>query len=86
MDEDAYRATRDDPAAVDRLWRDLATERLERWIDVAEERAAGRRASSATSTGGNDDLLEVMTALPTTGTRSFVGCEGGPCHSTTGTR
>ena len=26
--------------------------------------------------GGNDDLTEVMTALPASGTRSFVGCEG----------
>jgi uncharacterized protein len=75
MDEDAYRATRDDPDAVDRLWRDLATARLERWIELAEERL-GPSGIPCYVSGGNDDLLEVMTALPSHGTRSFVGCEG----------
>jgi Icc-related predicted phosphoesterase len=75
MDEDAYRATRDDPDAIDRLWRDLATERLERWISLAEDRL-GPAGIPCYVSGGNDDLLEVMTALPSHGTRSFVGCEG----------
>jgi Icc-related predicted phosphoesterase len=75
MDEDEYRTTRGDPDAVDRLWRDLATERLERWIALAEERL-GPSGIPCYVSGGNDDLLEVMTALPTRGTRSFVGCEG----------
>jgi uncharacterized protein len=75
MDEDAYQATRDDPEAVDRLWRDLATERLERWIAITEERL-GPSGIQCYVSGGNDDLLEVMTTLPSSGTRSFVGCEG----------
>jgi uncharacterized protein len=75
MNEDAYRATRDDPAAVDKLWQELATERLERWVDLTEERL-GPSGIRCYVSGGNDDLLEVMTALPSQGTRSFVGCEG----------
>jgi len=75
MDEEAYRATRDDPEAIDRLWRDLATKRLGRWIELAEERL-GPSGIPCYVSGGNDDLLEVMTALPSRGTRSFVGCEG----------
>lgn len=74
LDEDEYRTVRDDPAAVDGLWRDLATERLTRWIELAEDRLgpAGIRCHVS---GGNDDLLEVMEALPRDGTRSFVACE-----------
>jgi Icc-related predicted phosphoesterase len=75
MDEDAYRATRDDPGAVDRLWRELATERLERWISMTEDRL-GPSGIRCYVSGGNDDLTDVMTALPVSGTRSFVGCEG----------
>jgi uncharacterized protein len=75
MDEDAYLAMRDDQAAVDGLWRTLAAERLERWIAMAEERL-GPAGIRCYVSGGNDDLTEVMTALPVSGTRSFVGCEG----------
>lgn len=75
MDEDEYAATRDDPDAVEALWRRLATERLERWIAMTEERL-GPSGIRCYVSGGNDDLTEVMTALPADGTRSFVGCEG----------
>lgn len=75
MDEDEYRATREDAGAVDRLWRHLATERLTRWIELAEDRL-GPRGIRCYVSGGNDDLLEVMETLPTDGTRSFVGVEG----------
>jgi Icc-related predicted phosphoesterase len=74
MDEDEYRAVRDDPGAVDLLWQRLANERLERWIDLAEERL-GPAGIRCYVSGGNDDLLEVMARLPTDDTRSFVGCE-----------
>jgi Icc-related predicted phosphoesterase len=74
-DEDEYRATRDDPAAVEALWQRLATERLERWIAMAEDRL-GPAGIRCYVSGGNDDLTEVMVALPVSGTRSFVGCEG----------
>lgn len=75
VDEDEYRAIRDDPEAVGALWERLARERLERWIAMAEDRL-GPAGIRCYVSGGNDDLTEVMTALPASGTRSFVGCEG----------
>jgi uncharacterized protein len=75
LDEDEYAAIRADPEAIDALWRRLASERLERWIAMAEERL-GPAGIRCYVSGGNDDLTEVMAALPVIGTRSFVGCEG----------
>lgn len=75
LDEDEYASLRDDPDAVDALWRRLASERLQRWIAMAEERL-GPAGIRCFVSGGNDDLTEVMTSLPASGTRSFVGCEG----------
>ncbi len=75
MDEDEYRAVRDDPAAVDELFRRLATERLERWIDLAETKLAGT-GIRCYATGGNDDLTEVMAVMDRTDTKAFVACEG----------
>ncbi|HEU0236363.1 MAG TPA: hypothetical protein VFR14_07995 [Candidatus Limnocylindrales bacterium] len=74
MDEDEYRATKADEGAVDRLWRDLAVERLTRWIELAEDRL-GPAGVRCYVSGGNDDLLEVMESLPREGTRAFVACE-----------
>jgi len=74
MDEDEYRAVKDDPAAVDALWRRLAVERLARWIELTEDRL-GPAGIRCFVSGGNDDLLEVMETLPAEGTRSFVACE-----------
>jgi Icc-related predicted phosphoesterase len=75
MDEAEYKAIRDDPGRLEDLWRTLATERLERWIAMTEDRL-GPAGIRCYVSGGNDDLTEVMTALPVTGTRSFIGCEG----------
>ena len=55
MDEDEYRATQADPAAVERLFVDLATKRLVSWMDLAESRLAGT-GIRCYATGGNDDL------------------------------
>jgi Icc-related predicted phosphoesterase len=74
MDEDEYRGTRDDPAAVDALWRRLATERLTHWVELAEDRLRPQGVKCFVS-GGNDDLLEVMDSLPTDEAGSLVGCE-----------
>src|SRR6185437_7550806 len=41
MDEDEYQALKADPAAVDRLFHELARERLASWIDLAETRLEG---------------------------------------------
>jgi Icc-related predicted phosphoesterase len=75
VEEDEYRAIRDDEGAVERLWERLAGERLERWISMAEDRL-GPAGIRCYVSGGNDDLTDVMATLPATGTRSFVGCEG----------
>lgn len=74
MDEDEYRATQADPAAVERLFVRLATERLERWIDLAESRLAGTGVRLY-ATGGNDDVTEVMATMDRTDTKAFVACE-----------
>jgi Icc-related predicted phosphoesterase len=75
VEEDEYLAIRDGEGAVDALWQRLAGERLERWISMAEDRL-GPAGIRCYVSGGNDDLTEIMTTLPATGTRSFVGCEG----------
>ena len=74
MDEDEYRATQADPEAVERLFVRLATERLERWIDLAETRLADTGVK-VYATGGNDDLTEVMATLDRPDTKAFVACE-----------
>lgn len=74
MDEDEYRQTQGDDAAVERLFVRLATERLTRWIDLAESRLAGT-GIKVYATGGNDDLTEVMATMDRTDTQSFVACE-----------
>ena len=76
LDEDEYEVIRSDPARIDALWRDLALARLRRWIELAEDRL-GPAGIPCYVSGGNDDLLEVMEALPGPGdgTRSFVAVE-----------
>ncbi|MBI2763846.1 MAG: metallophosphoesterase [Chloroflexi bacterium] len=74
MDDDEYRATQADPDAVERLFIRLATERLARWIDLAETRLAGT-GIKVYATGGNDDVTEVMATMDRTDTQSFVACE-----------
>jgi Icc-related predicted phosphoesterase len=52
----------------------LATERLPRWIDLAESRLGGT-GIKVYATGGNDDLTEVMATMDQPGTEAFVACE-----------
>jgi Icc-related predicted phosphoesterase len=75
MDEDEYRAIRDEAGAVDRLFRDLATERLVHWMDLAEARLAGSGVRCYAS-GGNDDVPEVIDVMDRSENRAFVACEG----------
>jgi Icc-related predicted phosphoesterase len=75
MDEDEYRHVRDTDGAVERLFVELATERLRAWMDLAETRLAGTGVRCYAS-GGNDDLTEVMEAMERPGNRAFVPCEG----------
>ena len=75
MDEDEYEATRVDPSAIDRLFVDLAKERLIRWMDLAEAKLAGT-GIRCYATGGNDDVDEVIVAMDRPDARAFVACEG----------
>ena len=75
LDEDEFRAIQADGAAVEALFHQLARERLEAWVDLAEERLAGSGVKCYV-TGGNDDYPEVLEALQREGTQAIFGCEG----------
>jgi Icc-related predicted phosphoesterase len=75
MDEDEFRATQGDPAAIDALFHELARQRLEAWVDLAETRLKGTGIRCFV-TGGNDDDPGVLQALQRAGTESFFACEG----------
>ncbi len=74
MEEDEFRALKDDPPAVERLFHDLARARLESWIALAEERLkdSGKRCYVI---GGNDDDPEVLETLKSATAGSIVYCE-----------
>ena len=75
MDEDEYQAIQSDAAAVDRLFHELARERLASWIDLAETRLAGSGVKCFVM-GGNDDEPEVLELLKDANMQSVVFCEG----------
>ncbi len=75
MDEDEFNALQSDKTAVDELFHQLARERLENWIDLAETRLKGTGIRCFV-TGGNDDDPEVLSVLKREGTEAFVACEG----------
>ena len=75
MDEDEYRAIEADAAAVERLFHDLARQRLASWIELAETRLAGSGVKCFVI-GGNDDDPEVLELLRDANTQSIVFCEG----------
>lgn len=74
MDEDEFHSFQEDPAAVEKLFHQLAIKRLESWVDLAEERLAGTGIRCFV-TGGNDDDPSVLEPLYRSGTQSFFGCE-----------
>ena len=75
MSEDEYAVTKADPVAVEALWQRLASERMDAWIGLAEQRL-GPIGVRCYVSGGNDDLTAVMDALPRDGTEAFIACEG----------
>jgi len=72
---DEYDAMSADPALVDAAYHRLATERLARWIDLAEERLAGTGIKMY-MTGGNDDAPDILGALDEHSRENVVNCEG----------
>jgi Icc-related predicted phosphoesterase len=75
MTEEEFRAIQADPAAVEALFRELARQRLEAWVELAETRLAGSGVRCFI-TGGNDDFPEVLEVLYREGTQAIFGCEG----------
>lgn len=75
MEADEFQAIQSDPAAIDALFHQLARERLEEWVELAETRLAGTGIKCFV-TGGNDDYPDVLEALQRPGAQSIFGCEG----------
>jgi Icc-related predicted phosphoesterase len=75
MDEEEYRAIQSDAAAVERLFQELARERLASWIELAETRLSGSGVKCFVI-GGNDDDPEVLELLKDANTQSLIFCEG----------
>lgn len=75
MEPDEFQAIQADPGAIDALFHQLARERLEEWVELAETRLAGT-AIKCFVTGGNDDYPDVLEALQRPGSHSISGCEG----------
>ncbi len=75
MDEDEFKAIQSDPARVDALFHELARQKLEAWVDLAETRLAGSSIQCYV-TGGNDDYPDVLEALHRAGAQSIFACEG----------
>jgi Icc-related predicted phosphoesterase len=75
LDEGDFRELAADRARVDAMFHELARERLEAWVDLAESRLAGSGIRCYV-TGGNDDYPDVLEALHRPGAESLVACEG----------
>jgi len=74
MEEDEFHILQADPKSVDKLFNELARQKLANWVELAEERLNGTGIRCFV-TGGNDDDPEVLTALNKEGAQSFFACE-----------
>jgi Icc-related predicted phosphoesterase len=74
LDQDEYQAIQSDPAAVERLFHQLARERLEAWIDLAESRLSNTGIRCYVI-GGNDDDPEVLETFARAKAPSVIYCE-----------
>ena len=70
MDEDEFSAIQSDPKSVEALFNELAKNKLESWVSLAEERLNGTGIKCFV-TGSNDDEWEVLKALKKEDTKSF---------------
>lgn len=75
MSEDEFHALQADPVAVERLFHQLARQRLEAWIDLAEMRLSGTGIKCFVI-GGNDDYPDVLEALDQASAENLVAGEG----------
>jgi Icc-related predicted phosphoesterase len=74
MEEDEFRALQADQPAVDALFHELARQRMESWVNLAEERLNGTGIRCFV-TGGNDDEWDVLNVMKKEGAKSFIPCE-----------
>lgn len=74
-DEDEYQQIKGDEAEVEKLFNQLARQRLARWVELAEERLAGTHVQCFLS-GGNDDTDEVLGVLEESSQDRVVSSEG----------
>lgn len=74
LDEDDYANYAGNEDRIDRLFDQLAKQRLRDWVAFAEERLAGTHIRCLI-TGGNDDTDEVLATLDELDTDRVVPCE-----------
>ncbi len=74
MEEEEFKALQAQPDEIDKLFHQLARERLSEWVDLAETRLAGTGIKCFV-TGGNDDDPAVLDAIHREGTKAFFACE-----------
>jgi Icc-related predicted phosphoesterase len=75
VQEDELHAMQADQTQIDAKFRQLARERIERWIALADERLEGTNVKWYV-TGGNDDQPEVLTVFDEVPSEHVVNCEG----------
>lgn len=72
---DEYDELEADAGRVDALYHRLATERMARWIEFAEERLRGT-GIRCYITGGNDDAPDILEPLTSHRGDNVIACEG----------
>lgn len=71
MNQEEFRAIKDDPKKQDDLFKELVLKRIQEWVDLADERLAGSDIQFFMS-AGNDDVSEVDDILNTS--KVIVNC------------
>jgi Icc-related predicted phosphoesterase len=72
---DEYNAMSADPSLVDAAYHRLASDRLSRWVLLAEERLDGTGIKMYI-TGGNDDAEDILEVLDKHALENVLNCEG----------
>lgn len=75
MEEDEYLKLSSETVEIEKLFIQLAKDRLTEWVELAETRLAGTGIRCFV-TGGNDDAPEVLKTIENLNAESFIACEG----------
>jgi hypothetical protein len=70
--EEEYKLLMQDPGRLEAVFQHLAIEKVERWLDTAEERVGKQTGTKYYVTAGNDDTFEIDTLLKHSSALSFV--------------